>query len=186
MKHDWTRTSALAALGQVRHCRAAALPFAALCGSPRFRFASAYNGQPTGLTLISAPHDVRYICEGCLDRIQSTNIKKKNHSRGVVFFLVVLDFTRSSALAALGQVRHCRAAALPFAALCGSPRFRFASAYSGQPTGLTLISAPHRCVHIFTGVSGQVKQQKPNKKPPCWVVFCLVVLTGLEPVTPSM
>jgi len=59
--------------------------------------------------------------------------------------MVVLTGLEPVVSLTLGQVRNSRLLSLPLGMLLCSPRFRFASACGGQPTGLTLISAPHRC-----------------------------------------
>ena len=48
----------------------------------------------------------------------------------------------SHSLRSFGRPRYSRAVSLTLTALLNSARFRFASGFAGQPTGLTLSSAP--------------------------------------------
>ena len=90
--------------------------------------------------------------------------KRRSHPFGMTSFGGAY-WTRTSGLALLGQVRNSRLLSLPLGTLLCSPRFRFASACGGQPTGLTLISAPHRCaVSTSMGHTGSVSRDSNTKK----------------------
>ena len=81
--------------------------------------------------------------------------------------MVVLTGLEPVVSLTLGQVRNSRLLSLPLGMLLCSPRFRFASACGGQPTGLPLISAPHRCeTGTSMGHTGSELQKITKEKPP--------------------
>ena len=91
-------------------------------------------------------------------------------------------WTRTSGLASLGQVRNSRLAALPLAVLLCSLRFHLAASATGGASVSRPIDAPGTSMEH----TGFMPQKTTKEKTSRFGEVFFVVLTGLEPVTPSM